>query len=377
MITGNRFRAVFFRTEIIAFVLFVISVSPVSALTNSSEWPVTDFKNTSIDVSEILSGGPPKDGIPSIDSPKFISTAEASEWLAFNEPVISLDVGGEAKAYPLQILTWHEIVNDVIDDLPVTVTFCPLCNASIVFNRTIEDVVYDFGTTGRLRRSDMVMYDRQTESWWQQFTGVGIIGKMNGVKLAQIPSSIVSFESFKMQYPNGTVLSRETGYTRQYGSNPYPGYDNINSSPFLFRGVTDKRLPPMERVLSLRSGDKTLLFGLSALADQTVLNTRFDNRSVAVFSFATAASALDKRKISDSRAIPTTAIYDAVHNSRKLTFILKDGVAVDEQTESSWNVLGYATAGPLAGERLTQLDSGVHFAFAWLAFDPEAEIYQP
>ncbi len=361
----------------LAMLLLVAGSGTAMALTNSAEWPVTDFSNTSIDVSEILSGGPPKDGIPSIDSPEFVTVTDAADWLPANEPVISLEVGGEAKAYPLQILTWHEIVNDVIGELPVSVTFCPLCNASIVFDRNIDGKVLDFGTTGRLRRSDMVMYDRQTESWWQQFTGVGIIGKMNGVTLAQIPSTIVSFETFRKQYPQGKVLSRETGYQRQYGSNPYPGYDDIKSSPFLFRGPTDDRLPPMERVLSLRSGDKTLLFGLSTLAKQTVLNTRFDNQPVAVFSFATAASALDKRSISASRAIPATAIYDAVHDGQELKFELKDGLAVDVQTGSSWNVLGYAERGPLQGQRLKQLDSGVHFAFAWLAFDPEAEIFQP
>ena len=145
----------------------------------------------------------------------------------------------------------------------MAVTFCPLCNASIVFDRRVDEQVLDFGTTGRLRRSDMVMYDRQTESWWQQFTGTGIIGDMNSVVLKQLPSHIVSFADFKKHHKNGEVLSRETGLRRNYGENPYVGYDNIDSRPFLFRGEISDRLPAMERVLALRNDESTLLFALS------------------------------------------------------------------------------------------------------------------
>jgi hypothetical protein len=354
-----------------------MSFQVATALSNSSEWPITDFENTSVDFSEILSGGPPKDGIPSIDEPKFVDNAAAAVWLGQNEPVIALSVGSKARAYPLQILTWHEIVNDTIDDLSVTVTFCPLCNASIVFDRTIDGKVYDFGTTGRLRLSDMVMYDRQTESWWQQFTGEGIIGAMNGVRLKQIPSHIVSFENFQRSYPNGEVLSRETGVRRDYGRNPYPGYDDINSSPFLFRGETDKRLPPMERVLALQQQDKTLLFGLSTLKEQPVINTEFNDQAVTVFSFAQMNSALDGAEISKSKLIPSAAIYSAEVDGRTLDFSMKDGFAVDDKTGSVWNIFGVAESGPLKGRQLDQLDHGVHFAFAWFAFDPLAQVYEP
>ena len=348
-----------------------------SALSNSSEWPVTDFENSSVDFSEILSGGPPKDGIPSIDDPGFVDNKAAAEWLGQNEPVIALAIGGTARAYPLQILTWHEIVNDVIEDVPVSVTFCPLCNASIVFDRTIDGVVYDFGTTGRLRRSDMVMYDRQTESWWQQFTGEGIIGDMNGEKLKQIPSHIVSFENFQRSYPDGEVLSRDTGVRRDYGRNPYPGYDNINSSPFLFRGKTDDRLPPMERVLALQENDGTLLFGLSTLKEKPVINAEFKGESVTVFSFASMNSALDGARISESKLIPSAAIYRSSVDGKALSFSLQDGFAVDAETGSKWNIFGVAESGPLQGQQLEQLDHGVHFAFAWFAFDPEAQVFQP
>ena len=173
-----------------AVLLAALVLQNVYALSNSSEWPKTDFENSSVDHSEILSGGPPRDGIPAIDSPAFVDVPGASDWLKNDEPVIALTVNKVSRAYPLQILMWHEIVNDEIGGQPVAVTFCPLCNASIVFDRRLDDQVLDFGTTGRLRLSDMVMYDRQTESWWQQFTGTGIIGDLNGEVLTQLPSHL-------------------------------------------------------------------------------------------------------------------------------------------------------------------------------------------
>jgi len=360
----------------LVLVLFLF-VKNATALTNTPEWPVTDFENSSIDHQEILSGGPPKDGIPAIDKPEFISVSDASEWLKDNEPVISLTVNETSRAYPLQILMWHEIVNDVVDGRPVSVTFCPLCNASIVFDRRVGDQVLDFGTTGRLRLSDMVMYDRQTESWWQQFTGTGIIGDMNEVVLKQIPSNIVSFADFKKHYKDGQVLSRNTGVRRNYGKNPYVGYDNIDSRPFLFRGEISDRLPAMERVLALHGDDSTLLFSLSTLSEAPLINTRFGAEPVAVFAFSSMASALDKGDISASRQIPSAAVYRAEIDGKELTFEMNDGIAVDRETSSSWNIFGVAESGQLAGTRLQQLDGGVHFAFAWLAFDPDAEIFSP
>lgn len=345
-------------------------------LKNTAEWPKTDFTNSSVDHSEIMSGGPPKDGIPAIDNPSFVDNSAASEWLGDKEPVIAMEIDGVARAYPLQILMWHEIVNDEIGDKAISVTFCPLCNASIVFDRDLDGVRYDFGTTGRLRRSDMVMYDRQTETWWQQFTGEGIIGELNGVKLKQIPSNIVAFESYKEQFPEGEVLSRDTGHSRRYGTNPYAGYDDINSSPFLFRGKVDDRLKPMERVLSLRSNDKTVLFDLSSLKSKPIVNSEFEDISFVIFAFEDMNSALDKSDISSSRLIPSAAVYDAIVDGQKLNFEINEGVVTDIETGSEWNIFGIAEKGDLAGKQLQQLDHGVHFAFAWLAFDPEAEIFE-
>jgi len=329
-------------------------------LRNTAEWPKTDFANSSIDQSEILSGGPPKDGIPAIDNPEFIDATAASEWLKDKEPVIAIEIDGVARAYPLQILMWHEIVNDEIGDKAVSVTFCR----------------YDFGTTGRLRRSDMVMYDRQTESWWQQFTGEAIIGELNGTRLKQIPSNIVAFESFKKQYKQGEVLSRDTGHSRRYGRNPYAGYDDINSSPFLFRGKIDDRLKPMERVLSFQSNNKTMLFDLTSLKTRPVVNSEFEGTPFVIFAFEDMNSALDKSDISESRLIPSAAVYGSTVDGQQLNFEVNDGVVTDKETGSEWNIFGIAQKGKLAGQQLQQLDHGVHFAFAWLAFDPDAEIFE-
>lgn len=370
-------------SRVVLLALSWVCIAPASAQVQfpQGEFPLTDFKISSVQIEEIMSGGPPRDGIPAIDTPTFVGVKQASEWLGDREPVIAVSHGGVTRAYPLQILMYHEIVNDVIADTPVSVTFCPLCNASIVFDRRVEQNdatrVLDFGTTGRLRNSDMVMYDRQTESWWQQFTGRGIIGEYTDVELTQLSSQIVSFEAFRKAFSNAQVLSNKTGFNRPYGNNPYRGYDAIDSNPFLFRGEIDPRLPAMERVLSIRlqSAD-TQLIPLSPLFETPLVNLTIDDQPVAVFAASTAASALDAGRITESRAVPSAAAFHAVVGDQALIFELRDGKIVDEQTGSEWNVFGRAVGGSLNGKQLQQLDQGVHFAFAWLAFDPNATVVE-
>jgi hypothetical protein len=338
------------------------------------EWPKTDFSKRTVDLAEIESGGPPKDGIPAIDRPRFVGTPAARVWLKPKEPVIVLRMGKDVRAYPLQILMYHEIVNDTVNNVPVAVTFCPLCNASIVFERRVANRVLDFGTTGRLRFSDLVMYDRQTESWWQQFTGKGIVGHYSGADLKKVASEIVSFEDFVAAHPTGLVLSRETGYPRPYGRNPYAGYDRIDQSPFLFTGRKDERLPPMERVLSVSAGGKHRLYPLSLLERHPVANRDFAGLPYVVFAKPGMASPLDSQRIEEGRAIAAATAYERRLDGRVLEFARRGGKYVDTATGSEWNLLGEAVAGPLKGKRLPSLDSGVHFAFAWLAFNPDSEI---
>jgi len=223
-----------------------------------AEWPRTDFSQHTVPLEEIRSGGPRKDGIPAIDMPRFerLNGGAASGWAARignAEPVISLAIRGDVRAYPLSVLIWHEIVNDVVGDTPVTVTYCPLCNASLVFQRTVENRVLDFGTTGKLRNSDLVMYDRQTESWWQQFGGDAIVGVMSGKHLRLMPSRLESFGRFRQRFPGGQVLIPNNPRTRNYGMNPYVGYDAGGQKPFLYSGSLPDGIDPMERVVAVET----------------------------------------------------------------------------------------------------------------------------
>jgi len=294
------------------------------------------------------------------------------------EPVILVEISGIARAYPLQILTYHEIVNDRINDTPLTVTFCPLCNSSIVFDRRNGGQVLDFGTTGLLRMSDLVMYDRQTESWWQQFSGKSIVGEMLGIELKRIPSSIVSFETFSQGFPDGMVLNRDTGHTRPYGRNPYAGYDRIDQTPFLFDRQIDDRLPPMERVLSVSVDGVARVYPFNLLKKRPVINDDISGKPVVVFANGELYSALDASSIVDSRHLVEATAWTRIPTggNRALNFEVKQGKIHDTQTGSQWNALGHAILGEMKGAQLDAVDSGVHFAFAWLAFNPETEIYR-
>ncbi len=356
----------------------VLSIAAFGALAQSAgdrrDWPRTDFSRHAVPLSEIQPGGPPKDGIPAIDHPRFVSPAGASAWLTDREPVIVLRVGNEARAYPLQILVYHEIVNDTVAGRPVAVTFCPLCNAAIAFERRVDGRDLDFGTTGRLRMSDLVMYDRQTESWWQQFTGEAIVGSHAGERLRELPAEIAAFADFAASYPDGKVLSRETGFDRPYGHNPYFGYDRIDQTPFLFQGKIDERLPPMERVLAIERRGQVRLHPLGDLRGRPVVNGELAGEPYVVFSRDGMASALDAATVAAGREIPAASAFDRRVDGKLLEFVFRDDAWIDSTTGSRWNIFGEAVAGPLKGRRLVSVSKGVHFAFAWLAFKPASEV---
>ncbi len=337
----------------------------------------TDFSRHTVSYSEVFSGGPPKDGIPSIDAPKFVTVAEAGQWLRPQEPVVLVQVGGDARAYPLQILTWHEIVNDTVGGLPLTITFCPLCNTAIAFERTLDGRVLDFGTTGRLRFSNLIMYDRQTESWWQQAGGDAIAGELAGSQLIFYPATIIAWDEFNAAHPNGQVLSRETGFGRDYGSNPYVGYDDVNSSPFLFRGpATPGALPPMARVMTVDLNGEAVAYPYDVLAEALVVNDVVGGQAVAVFWQSGVASALDSGSIAAGRDVGSAAAFSPELNGRQLTFATQRGRIVDAETGSVWNLSGQAVEGELAGQQLAPVVGVNHFWFSWAAFKPETRIYQ-
>jgi hypothetical protein len=341
----------------------------------SADWK-TNWNKHNVPFEEFLSGGPPRDGIPSIDEPEFISIQKAQSWLKESEPVIILELNRTARAYPLQILMWHEIVNDSIDGEPVMITFCPLCNAAIAFDRRINGQVYEFGTSGLLRNSDLVMYDRTTESLWQQFTGEAIVGDMTGNLLMQLPSSIVSFGEFQKAFPKGEILSRDTGFSRNYGQNPYVGYDRIDSSPFLYDKETDGRLLPMERVITVSLPTVDAAYPLKLISEHSVIQDVLGNQHLVVFHQSGTNSALDSSDIAEGRDIGSTGVFDPVLDGEQLTFYLDGTKIKDHQTESTWNVLGQAISGSLTGKRLSPIVHGDHFWFAWAAFKPSTIVYQ-
>lgn len=294
------------------------------------DWRNTDFSRRAVDFSEILPGGPPKDGIPSIDRPRFETNAAAGQWLADRSPVISITIDDDARAYPLAILIQHEIVNDRLGRTPVAVTYCPLCNAAVVFVREAAGRELDFGTTGKLRFSDLVMYDRQTESWWQQYTGAAIVGALTGTELERLPARLESFGKFKQRFPNGRVLQRPADGTGLYGFNPYRNYDS-SRRPLLYDGALPDTVPPLSRVVSVggRAWSLALLRGQRRIetADGLVLTWEPGQ-----------ASALDKSEIATSRDV--------------------GNVVVQRQSAAGLQDVVY----------------GVDFAFAFKAFHPDARI---
>lgn len=346
---------------------------PVEVHRFSSVWTLTDFCTAAPGVlAEIISGGVPRDGIPPIDDPVFDDLETARGWLADQSPVLVFELDGDARAYPLAIMTRHEIVNDVFGDRAVAVTYCPLCNSAIVFDRAVDGAVLRFGVSGMLRNSDLVMWDSLTQSWWQQFTGEGIVGAYTGTQLEMLPSQLVSFKAFAEQYPDGTVLSPQG---RRYGSNPYTGYDSA-PRPFLFAGTPDPRLPPTERVLAGLVGGEPVAYPFSVLADTGVVNDTVGGQDVVAFWQPGAASALDLSVIDASRDVGMAALYSRELDGQTLTFTLEaDGAIRDEQTGSTWNVFGTALAGELAGSQLRQIVAGAHFWFAWAAFQPATGVY--
>jgi hypothetical protein len=329
----------------------------------------TDFTRMSIDPAGILSGGPPKDGIPAIDNPSYESLETAGIWLTENEPVILVRINDTARIYPLQILTWHEIVNDKLDNVPLVVSFCPLCNTGVVFKRNYKGQVLDFGTTGRLRNSNLIMYDRQTESWWQQATGDAIAGKNAGERLEFHPGLTLSFGEAKKAAPGADVLSKETGFSRPYGQNPYSGYDAPGSRPFLFQGPIDSEMDAMDRVLVLKHNGEEKIIAYSEVPESGLLELDFGGDPIVIFRAPDTVSALDTPRIADGRKIGSLNAFLSRAAGEDLNFSLKSSDRFsDSATGSLWNSSGLALSGDLEGEMLEPLIGIQHFWFSAQAF---------
>jgi hypothetical protein len=335
----------------------------------------TNTDRRSVEPGELVAVDMAGDGTPAIDEPDFVDTKTARFWIKPDEPVVSLTIGNESRAYPLQILIWHEIVNDTVSGVPVAVTFSPLCYSANVFLRRLGGTVYEFGVSGFLRQSNMVMFDRQTETMWQQITGEAIIGDLTGRKLALLPSQIISFEQFSRAYPDGRVLSRRTGFRRNYGRNPYAGYDDVSDTPFNFPAQGDKP-QPKEKLIAVGKGDSYVAYPYSAASRVHVIEDEIAGEPVVVFYDDDAVSALDNQRIAMSRRSGSTGVFDRRIGDLTLNFSYHNGMFYDQQTQSIWDITGQAVDGEMKGKKLRPIAHGDYFSFAWITFRPETSIFR-
>ena len=353
------------------------------------EQHLNDLPPPSIDLRELRRGGPPPDGIPPIDNPVLIPVNEV-DFLTDTEPVVTIDINGEARAYPIQILIWHEIVNDKVGDTPITVTYCPLCNSALAYERTVsftdvsngdtsEELILDFGTSGLLLNSSLVMYDRRTETLWSHFTAQAVHGLLVGTELTTLPVGMVAWGAWRDAHPNGLVLSTDTGFERDYGQSPYPGYDT-SPTPFLFQGEVDGQLTAMTRIVgisdTLRDTSQALAVPLINLAEEKVIHTEFAEADIVMWWVPGMNSALNLHDIVFSKDVGSVGVFSRLVNGTGLSFQPQGQSFIDEQTGSTWNVLGQAIQGPLTGQKLQRIEHLDTFWFAWAAFWPDTVIWR-
>ncbi|MGI9623534.1 MAG: DUF3179 domain-containing protein [Acidimicrobiales bacterium] len=314
------------------------------------------------------------DGIPAIDDPQCLPVG-AVDFLTDNAPVVVVEVAGEARAYPLEILTWHELVNDTIAGVAVTISYCPLCNSAIAYERTLADRVLDFGTSGALNQSSLVMYDRQTETLWTHFDGRAVAGELVGEQLQFVPAAVVAWGSFREEFPDGLVLSRETGFNRSYGLNPYPGYDSAEDpiASFITADI-DPRMEAKARIVGVVVGEDAVAVPRGQLLSSGVVSLTVSDRPVTVWSLSGTASALDDRRVSGGDDVGAVAAFEATSSSGALSFQRTTTGFVDDQTGSSWNIFGLSTDGPLMGTQLEKVRYLDTFWFAWGNFYPDTTI---
>ncbi len=341
----------------------------------------TDFSRMTIDPAEFLVTGAPRGAIPALTiggptagSPVYDSVEEADVWMGDIEPVLAVEAGGEARAYPLRVLLAHQIVNDELGGEPVLATYSPLSNAAVVFERRAGVSAPVFLTTGALRFSNLVMYDEATESWWQQATGEAVAGELAGLRLTPMPSLLISWADFKRAYPEGSVVSVNSGFGSGYDFNPY--FDVDFSTPSLLEGEPDPRLPAHARVLGLRAGGEALAVPFAGLDLEPVVQRELGGAPVVVFWRRGTASALSHANVALGRDVGAAVAFDPRIDGETLTFAEDGGLFVDAQTGSAWDLTGVALQGPLEGRRLRSLPQTNSFWFAWAAFNPDTAIFR-
>lgn len=337
---------------------------------NSDE---TDFSQSQVPLDALVRSS--VQVIP-INAPVFEPAQSATQHFAEREPVIAVTLTNEQRAYPLSILIRHEVVNDVIGEHHIAVTYCPLCNSAIVFDRRIDsEYVVQFGVTSSLYNSNFIMYDDATQSWWHQVSGEAIIGSMIGTRLEMLPSLVVGFATFAERYPDGLVLIGDATMPDQhYGINPYSGYDN-SDGPLLSNGEFDPRLQPMQRVLAAVVDGQPVAYDFAHLETVGVVNEVVSEQPVVAFWQPGAVSVLDAREIVSSRDVGQAALFHRVWEGQTLTFRSEAQRIVDNETNSEWNIFGEAISGPLTGAALERYDCFQHFWFAWSSTYPQTLLY--
>lgn len=343
-------------------------------------WP-TNWSKRSIELDELLVGigaVDPRDRIRPIDNPVYEDVTTAGGWLEDPEQGILLEVAGEAIFYPIRILISHEIVNDQRGNVPFSLTYCPLCNTATAFDRRVDGQVLRFGVSGLLRNSDLVMWDDATTSLWQQVNGEAIVGDFTGTQLEFLPTALIRWADFKENHPDGDVLSQESG-PFDYGTNGYVGYTS-RSAPFgrfFDPDNLDDRFEALSRVVGVRVDEATKAYPFSTISPVGAVNDELNGTPLAVWWGAPdTADALDDRRVADGQAIGTGIAFVREVDGQILTFTANgDDTFTDAETGTTWNLLGRATDGPLAG---TELEKALHqneFWFAWSAFNVGAPVY--
>ena len=360
--------------------ILLISVSVSIVLLSVIVFPSVDEEKSIFELSEgqeikhtvpldkIVSGGPPQDGIPSIDNPKFQSVQEADQILEDSELVLGLNINGDIRAYPLQILVWHEIVNDVVGGKPVAVTYCPLCFTNQVFDRTLSDGnVVEFGTSGKLYNSNLVMYDRTSNSLWSQALDEGIVGEYAGVKLERLPFDLAYWKEWKKLYPESKVLSRDTGSIRPYGADPYGDY--YSNDLILFPIANDdKRLGLKEIVIGLEHQNQYKAYKLQDIETKKIINDVIgDDNKIALVSLQPFMVRVFDRVI-DNENKDDKIVVDLLYNETT-------NILIDQVTNSEVNFDGTFISGPLENKQLKRLPMDQGFWFEWVAFHPETEVF--
>ena len=263
----------------------------------------------------------------------------------------------------------------MIEGLPVLATYCPLCNTALAFERTVAGRVLDFGVSGLLRHADLIMFDRQTESWWQQVTGEAIAGVFANTSLKPLAMSVLSYRDFAAAFAAADILTTDTGYSYRYDLSGYVGYDSA-SRPFAFSGDPDPRLPALERVVALEIGGQALAVPFSALQSVKVANIVLAAQAIAVFWSSGTVSVLDDIEINEGRDVGSAVAFDPEVDGEVLSFEpVEIGVFRDRASGSLWDASGLAIDGPLAGARLSVVQHGNYFWFAWAAFYPGTAIW--